>query len=70
MKMARGEMSTPRVWITAFMAVFFIMPSSFRYRAVTNPGECRFGVISRADVADFLVRQVDDRAGKTPLLVS
>jgi hypothetical protein len=29
-------------------------------------------VISRADVADFLVRQVDDRAliGTTPLLIS
>jgi hypothetical protein len=31
----------------------------------------RFSVISRADVADLLVRQVDDRAliGTTPLLI-
>ena len=31
----------------------------------------QFGMISRADVADFLVRQVDDRSliGTTPLLV-
>jgi hypothetical protein len=31
----------------------------------------RFGAISRADVADFLVRQVDDRTliGTTPLLI-
>lgn len=42
-----------------------------RYRAVTNPEEWRFGVISRADVADFLVRQIEDRTlvGKTPLLI-
>jgi hypothetical protein len=35
------------------------------------PLEWRFGTISRADVADFLVQQVDDRAliGKTPLLI-
>jgi uncharacterized protein YbjT (DUF2867 family) len=47
-------------------------PATGRYRALINPEEWRFGVISRADVADFLVRQVDDRAliGKTPLLVS
>jgi hypothetical protein len=34
--------------------------------------EWRFGVISRADVADFLGRQIDDRAliGSTPLLIS
>ena len=32
----------------------------------------RFGAISRADVADFLVRQVDDRTliGTTPLLIN
>jgi putative NADH-flavin reductase len=43
-----------------------------RYRVLTTPRDWRFGVISRADVADFLVRQVDDRAliGTTPLLIS
>jgi putative NADH-flavin reductase len=42
-----------------------------RYRVLTMPQEWRFGFISRADAADFLVRQVDDRAliGKTPLLI-
>jgi NAD(P)-dependent dehydrogenase (short-subunit alcohol dehydrogenase family) len=32
----------------------------------------RFGAISRADVADFLVRQLNDRSliGTTPLLIS
>lgn len=43
-----------------------------RYRVLSVPQEWRFGVISRADVADFLVRQVDDRTliGATPLLIT
>ena len=46
-------------------------PATNRYRILTMPEEWRFGIISRADVADFLVRQVEDRAliGKTPLLI-
>jgi putative NADH-flavin reductase len=46
-------------------------PATGRYRILTTPQEWRFGIISRSDVADFLVRQVDDRAliGKTPLLI-
>jgi putative NADH-flavin reductase len=42
------------------------------YRVLTASKDWRFGVISRADVADFLVKQVDDRAliGATPLLIS
>jgi len=47
-------------------------PTTGRYRVLTAPKDWRFGVVSRADVADFLVRQVDDRAliGTTPLLIS
>ena len=47
-------------------------PATGRYRVLTMPQEWRFGVISRADVADFLVRQVDDRTliGATPLLIN
>ena len=47
-------------------------PATGHYRVLTAPNEWRFGVISRADVADFLVRQVDDRAliGTSPLLIS
>jgi putative NADH-flavin reductase len=47
-------------------------PATGRYRALTDPKDWRVGTISRADVADFLVRQVDDRAliGTTPLLIS
>jgi len=47
-------------------------PATGRYRVLSASKDWRFGVISRADVADFLVRQVDDRAliGTTPLLIS
>jgi hypothetical protein len=46
----------------------------FRFAFTEEPRsvDWRFGVISRADVADFLVRQIDDRSliGSTPLLIS
>jgi putative NADH-flavin reductase len=47
-------------------------PATGRYRVLTDSKDWRAGTISRADVADFLVRQVDDRAliGATPLLMS
>jgi uncharacterized protein YbjT (DUF2867 family) len=47
-------------------------PATGQYRVLITPNDWRFGVISRADVADFLVRQIDDRAliGTTPLLIS
>jgi len=47
-------------------------PATGRYRVLTASNDWRFGVISRADVADFLVRQIDDRAliGTTPLLIN
>ena len=47
-------------------------PATGRYRVLTESKDWRFGAISRTDVADFLVRQVDDRAliGTTPLLIS
>ncbi|MGH9697727.1 MAG: NAD(P)-dependent oxidoreductase [Bryobacteraceae bacterium] len=43
-----------------------------QYRVLTAPNDWRFGRVSRADVADFLVRQIDDRAliGATPLLTN
>jgi putative NADH-flavin reductase len=46
-------------------------PATGRYRILTAAHDWRFGLISRADVADFIVRQVDDRAliGATPLLI-
>jgi uncharacterized protein YbjT (DUF2867 family) len=47
-------------------------PATGRYRVLTTPREWRVGAISRADVADFIVRQIDDRAliGATPLLIT
>ena len=45
--------------------------ASGRYKALPEVADWRGGSISRADVADFLVRQVADRSmiGKTPLLI-
>jgi uncharacterized protein YbjT (DUF2867 family) len=47
-------------------------PATGRYCVLIASEDWRFGAISRADVADFLVRQINDRAliGTTPLLVS
>ncbi|MFN0217766.1 MAG: NAD(P)-dependent oxidoreductase [Hyphomicrobium sp.] len=47
-------------------------PLTGRWQALTDKKDWRGGFISRADVADFLVRQVGDATyvGKTPLLVS
>lgn len=42
-----------------------------RYKTLDEASQWRNGIISRADVADFLVRQIEDRAfvRKTPVLV-
>ena len=42
------------------------------YRVLAASRDWRFGTISRADIANFLVRQIDDRTliGTTPLLIS
>jgi uncharacterized protein YbjT (DUF2867 family) len=47
-------------------------PASGHYRILTAAKDWWFGFISRADVANFLVRQIDDRAliHATPLLIS
>jgi len=47
-------------------------PATGRYRVLTASKDWQFGVISRADVADFLVQLIIDRAliGTTPLLVN
>jgi putative NADH-flavin reductase len=46
-------------------------PATGQYRVLTEPASWKAGAISRADVADFLVRQIADRGhiGKTPLLI-
>jgi hypothetical protein len=47
-------------------------PATGNYRVLTQQKDWRFGVVSRADVADFLVRRIDDHAliGAAPLLIS
>lgn len=47
-------------------------PATGQYRVLTAPNDWRFGTISRADVAGFIVRQIEDRAliGTTPLLIN
>ena len=43
-----------------------------RYKVLDHPKEWRSGTISRADVADFLLKQVQDSSylGKTPVLTN
>ena len=47
-------------------------PKTNAYRALVDPHKWTCGFISRADVADFLVKQIDDDAflHKTPVLTS
>jgi uncharacterized protein YbjT (DUF2867 family) len=46
-------------------------PATGQARALIDPGEWRAGSISRADVAEFLVREAFERrfVGKTPLVI-
>lgn len=46
-------------------------PAKGRYRVLTEPEEWEGGFITRGDVADFLVQQIDDQTyiHKTPLLI-
>jgi uncharacterized protein YbjT (DUF2867 family) len=59
-------------WTIVRLGLLTNRPATGRYRVLTAPKDWQFGVITRADVADFLVRQVDDRAliGATPLLIN
>jgi uncharacterized protein YbjT (DUF2867 family) len=43
-----------------------------RYKVLAQPSQWRNGIIARADVADFLVRQIEDRTlvGQAPVLVN
>jgi len=47
-------------------------PATGRYRVLTASKDWQFGAISRSDVADFLVQQINNRTlvGTTPLLIS
>jgi putative NADH-flavin reductase len=47
-------------------------PRTGRYKILEDASQWRNGMISRLDVADFLVRQIEDRAfvGKAPVLIN
>ena len=47
-------------------------PQTGRYQILTEASQWRNGAISRANVADFLVKQIEDRAsiGKAPVLIN
>jgi putative NADH-flavin reductase len=59
-------------WVIVRPGLLTRGPSTGSYRVLTNPDEWRMGKISRADVADFLVGQIDNDIylGKTPLLIN
>ena len=57
-------------WVIARPGVLTNGPITGTYRVLVDPHEWRSGFIPRADVADFLVRQINDDAllGQTPVL--
>jgi putative NADH-flavin reductase len=59
-------------WTIARPGVLLNGPQTGRYKVLREPSEWRNGIIARANVADFLVKQVDDRSfiGACPVLVN
>jgi uncharacterized protein YbjT (DUF2867 family) len=59
-------------WVIVRPAILTHGPKTNAYRALVDPRGWTCGFISRADVADFLVKQIDDDAflHKTPVLTS
>jgi uncharacterized protein YbjT (DUF2867 family) len=59
-------------WTIVRPGLLINRPPTGRYRILTAAKDWRFGLISRADVADFIVRQIDDRTliHATPLLIN
>lgn len=57
-------------WIIARPVILTNGPKTAAYRVLTSPRDWRCGFISRADVADFLVKQIGDDSylGKAPVL--
>jgi putative NADH-flavin reductase len=47
-------------WVIARPVILTDRPATGRYRVLLDPADWRGGFISRADVADFLVRAIDD----------
>jgi NAD(P)H-binding len=59
-------------WVIVRSVILTDGPKTKAYRALVDPRAWTCGFISRADVADFLVKQIDDDAflHKTPVLTS
>jgi uncharacterized protein YbjT (DUF2867 family) len=59
-------------WVIVRSVILTSGSRTGRYTALCDPRDWRSGTISRVDVADFLVRQVQDRSylGKTPVLTN
>ena len=59
-------------WTIARPGVLFNGPKSSRYKVLRESSSWRNGIISRASVADFLVKQVEDRSylRAAPVLVN
>ena len=57
-------------WLIARPVILTNGPRTGSYRVLVDPRDWRCGFISRADVADFLVKQITDDTllGKTPVL--
>src|SRR5438105_1935176 len=59
-------------WVIVRPVILTNGPKTNVYRALVDPRDWTCGFISRADVADFLVKQIDSHAflHKTPVLTS
>ena len=59
-------------WTIARPGVLLNGPKSNRYKVLRDPSSWRNGIISRASVADFLVKQIEDRTyfSAAPVLVN
>lgn len=59
-------------WTIARPGVLTNGPATLDYKVLPNIEDWRYGSISRANVAEFLVHQISDRRmlGKTPLLIA
>ena len=59
-------------WVIVRPVILTNGPKTNAYRALADPRDWTCGFISRADVADFLIKQIDDDAflHKTPVLMS
>ena len=59
-------------WVIVRPVILTNGPKTNTYRAVIDPRGWTCGLISRADVADFLIKQIDDNTfvHKTPLLTT